>query len=136
MSEAGLAAEAEVRRAAEALVSAFGHGDLDAYFACFADDATFLFHTTDRLLTSTDEYRREWARWAAEDGFRVLDCATTDTVVQMLGDNAVLTHRVRTRVSSHEGEDVLNERETIVFSRRDGGRWLAVHEHLSPAPGA
>ncbi len=25
------------------------------------------------------------------------------------------------------------ERETIVF-RRDGDRWLAVHEHLSPRP--
>ena len=125
----------EVRRAAAALVSAFGSGDLDGYFACFADDATFLFHTTDRLLTSTEDYRREWARWMSEDGFRVLDCATEDTVVQMLEDTAVLTHRVRTTVATHEGESVLHERETIVFARRDDGRWLAVHEHLSPAPG-
>jgi uncharacterized protein (TIGR02246 family) len=128
--------EDEVRRAADALVSAFGRSDLDAYFACFADDATFLFHTTDRLLRSTDEYRQEWVRWAAEDGFRVLGCDTTDTVVQVVGDTAVLTHRVRTTVTTHQGRSELHERETIVFARQDDGRWLAVHEHLSPAPGA
>jgi ketosteroid isomerase-like protein len=131
---APLSPEEEVRRDAAALVSAFGRGDLEAYFACFADDATFLFHTTDRLLTSTDEYRREWARWAAEDGFRVLGCETRDTVVQVLGDTAVLTHRVSTSVSTTAGEDVLDERETVVFRRSDDGRWLGVHEHLSPAP--
>ena len=128
-----MSAEDEVRRAAEALVSAFGRGDLDAYFACFADDATFLFHTTDRLLTSTAEYRQEWARWVAEDGFRVLGCTTADTVVQMLGDTAVLTHRVRTTVATRAGTEVLRERETIVFAQREG-RWVGVHEHLSPDP--
>lgn len=127
--------EAEVRAAGEALVSAFGLGDLEAYFGCFAEDATFLFHTTDRLLTSTEEYRREWARWVAENGFQVVSCESTDAVVQLLGDTGVFTHRVRTTVRTNDGEDVLHERETIVFARR-AGRWLAVHEHLSPAPSA
>jgi uncharacterized protein (TIGR02246 family) len=127
--------EEEVRRAAEVLVAAFGSGDLEAYFGSFADDATFLFHTTDRLLSSTEEYRQEWARWVAEDGFRVLDCSTQDTAIQLFEDVAVLTHRVRTTVSTSAGTEVLHERETIVFARRDG-RWLAVHEHLSQAPGA
>jgi ketosteroid isomerase-like protein len=130
-----MSAEEEVRRAGEALVTAFGTGDLDAYFDCFADDATFLFHTTDRLLRSTEEYRREWARWADEDGFRVLGCSTDGTVVQVLGETAVFTHRVRTTVSTHAGTEELRERETIVFARRDG-RWLGVHEHLSVDPGA
>ncbi len=124
---------AEVRRAADALVTAFGSGDLEAYFACFADDATFLFHTTGRLLASPAEYREEWARWVAEDGFRIVGCTTRDAVVQALRDVAVLTHRVATTVATHEGESVLDERETIVFARR-AGRWLAVHEHLSPFP--
>jgi ketosteroid isomerase-like protein len=130
-----VSAEDEVRRAADSLVSAFGSGNLDVYFGCFADDATFLFHSTDRLLRSTDEYRREWARWVADDDFRVVGCETADTVVHVMGDTAVLTHRVRTTVATHEGEDVLHERETIVFARQDDGRWLGVHEHLSPAPG-
>lgn len=130
-----MSADAEVRSAAEELVAAFGRGDLDAYFGCFADDATFLFHTTDRLLASTEEYRREWARWSAEDAFAVLDCVTQDGVVQVFGDTAVLTHRVRTTVATREGESVLRERETIVFAKREG-RWLGVHEHLSPDPSA
>jgi hypothetical protein len=32
------------------------------------------------------------------------------------------------------GQETLSERETIVF-RREGHRWAAVHEHLSPRPG-
>ncbi len=130
-----MSAEEEVRRAGEVLVTTFGSGDLDTYFGCFADDATFLFHTTDRLLTSTEEYRREWARWADEDGFRVLGCSTDSTVVQVFGDTAVLTHRVRTTVSTHAGTEELRERETIVFALRDG-RWVGVHEHLSVDPAA
>ncbi len=131
MSEAA----AEVRRAAAALVDAFGRGDLEAYFACFSEDATFLFHTTDRLLGSTEEYRREWARWVREDAFRVLDCESSDANVQVYDGVAVFTHRVRTTVSTRAGRSVLQERETIVFRRDDDGGWLAVHEHLSPAPG-
>jgi ketosteroid isomerase-like protein len=129
-----VSAAEEVRQAAGALVAAFGRGDRDAYFACFAPDATFLFPTTTGLLPSTDAYRREWARWEAEDGFRVLDCATSDTDVRLHGDTAVLTHRVRTTVSAAGAPSVLHERETIVFARQDDGRWLAVHEHLSPDP--
>ena len=32
------------------------------------------------------------------------------------------------------GREVLRERETRVFARAEDGRWLGVHEHLSPAP--
>ena len=129
-----MSAAEEVRRAAEALVAAFGRGDLDGYFACFAPDASFLFPTTAGLLASTDAYRREWARWEAEDGFRVLACTTSDTDVRVHGDGAVLTHRVRATVSASGSTSVLSERETIVFARQDDGRWLAVHEHLSADP--
>ena len=126
--------EDEVRRAAESLVSALGRGDLEAYFASFADDATFLFHTTDRLLASRAEYRREWAAWVRDDDFHVLGCETSGTRVQVLGDAAVLTHDVHTTVSTRAGREELRERETIVFHREPSGQWLAVHEHLSPAP--
>ncbi|WP_326654590.1 hypothetical protein [Streptomyces sp. NBC_01750] len=34
----------EVLKAADTLVSAFGEGRLDDYFAAFAPDATFVFH--------------------------------------------------------------------------------------------
>ena len=122
-----------VRRAAQTLVAAFGRGDLDAYFACFAADATFLFHSTDELLPSTADYRAEWARREDDQDFGVLDCTTSDTDVRLHGNTAVLTHRVRTTVRASGATSVLHERETIVFRRQDDGRWLAVHEHLSPA---
>jgi ketosteroid isomerase-like protein len=124
----------EVREALAALVSAFGEGRLDDYFDCFAHDATFVFYTTPARLNAVDEYRAMWERWVAEDGFRVVSCRTTDTNVQSFGDVAVVTHSVETRISTNEGEDTLHERETIVMARGVDGRWLGVHEHLSPQP--
>ncbi len=128
--------EADARQAAATLVGAFGEGRLDDYFACFAPDATFVFYTTPARLNSVDEYRTLWARWVAEDGFRVVSCRTYDTNVQMFGDIAVVTHSVETRISTNAGEDTLHERETIVMARDGDGRWLGVHEHLSPMPEA
>ena len=126
--------DTEVRQAVAALVAAFGEGRLDDYFGCFAPDATFVFYTTPVRLMSVDEYRALWARWVAEDGFRVVSCRTSDTNVQPFGDIAVVTHSVETRISTNEGEDTLHERETIVMARGADGRWLGVHEHLSPKP--
>jgi ketosteroid isomerase-like protein len=123
-----------VAAAAEQLVAAFAEGRVDDYFACFADDATFVFHTTPERLESREAYRSLWRRWEAEDGFRVLACASSHQLVAPLGDDAaVFVHDVATRVTTSAGDEDLRERETIVFARRQG-RWLAVHEHLSPAP--
>lgn len=125
--------ESEVLAAADALVSDFGAGRVEDYFAHMAPDATFVFHTTPERLGSRDAYRALWERWEREDGFRVLSCASTGRVVQVLGDDvAVLVHDVATRVATNDGEEALAERETIVFARRDGG-WRVVHEHLSGA---
>jgi ketosteroid isomerase-like protein len=122
-----------VSQAAEALVAAFSEGRVDDYFACFAEDATFVFHTTAERLESREAYRSLWRSWEAEDGFRVVSCASSNPLVMELGDDAaVFVHDVATRVATSGGEEDLRERETIVFARRDGG-WLAVHEHLSPA---
>ena len=126
----------EVLDAAARVVAAFGSGNLDAYFAAFAEDATFVFHSTPTVLESRAAYREEWASWERADGFRVLACTSSEQRVQDLGDVAVFTHRVRTLVHAAGEQAELHERETIVFRRADDGRWLAVHEHLSPDPGA
>lgn len=126
--------DTEVRQAVAALVAAFGDGRLEDYFGCFAPDATFVFYTAPMRLMSVDEYRVLWSRWVAEDGFDVMSCRTSDTNVQPLGDIAVVTHSVETRISTNQGEDTLHERETIVMARGADGRWLGVHEHLSPKP--
>ncbi|KQX69783.1 nuclear transport factor 2 family protein [Angustibacter sp. Root456] len=126
----------DVLATAAALVQAFGRHDTDAYFASFAPEATFLFYTHDAALRSRDAYRQLWSGWET-DGFRVLSCSSSDQHVQQLTENvAVFTHRVHTRVRTGQDEESLDERETIVFRREDDGRWLAVHEHLSPTPTA
>jgi ketosteroid isomerase-like protein len=120
-----------VLAAADELVRAFGSHDVAAYFAAFRPDATFTFYTHPEPLRSRTAYEELWRGWEA-DGFRVLSCVSSDRHVQDLGDVAVFTHRVATRVVLDGAEQDLDERETIVFTR-EGGQWLAVHEHLSPA---
>lgn len=120
--------------AAQSIVSAFGSHDRDRYFDGFAPEATFLFHTTGRLLGSRAEYEEEWAAWEA-DGFRVLACESLDgRVDEITSDVVVFTHRVLTKVRFADGDQALDERETIVLRRQADGRWLGVHEHLSPTP--
>lgn len=140
MSETGDAPRPEVERqvleAADRLVGAFGCGRVEEYFACFHPRATFVFYTTDRRLESTAEWRELWDSLERDEGFRVLECNSSGRLVQDLGDAAVFTHDVETRVSTHAGEETLRERETIVFAREVDGGWIAVHEHLSPAVGA
>jgi uncharacterized protein (TIGR02246 family) len=128
--------EADVRAVAERLVAAFGSGRLDDYFACFTDDATFIFHNTPERLESVDAYRRLWGRWVRKDDFRVVGCTSSAVRVQVLGDAAVFAHDVVTDVVTRAGVETLHERETIVFARQSDGGWQAVHEHLSPAPRA
>lgn len=124
--------EAQVREAVARLVSAFGEGRLEDYFGSFHPDCSFIFHTTEPRLGSVEEYRALWRRWIREDGFEVLGCRTSSTSVQLWGEVAVVTHDVDTRVRTNDGEEDLFERETIVLARQTGGRWLGVHEHLSP----
>jgi ketosteroid isomerase-like protein len=123
----------EVLEAAAALVDAFGRHDTAAYFACFDPEATFVFHPSPQVFASRAEYEEEWATWERTDDFHVESCASTDQRVQELGDVAVFTHRVTTVTRTKDGEETLQERETIVF-RRSADGWLAVHEHLSPYP--
>ncbi|GAA1799555.1 YybH family protein [Planosporangium flavigriseum] len=122
----------EVLAAARELVAAFGSHDAVRYFACFADDASFVFHNTNETITSRSRYEEIWRDWE-RDGFLVLGCHSLDQRVQLIDpDTAVFTHRVRTRLAGESDEQ--RERETIVFRRDPAGAWLAVHEHLSVDP--
>lgn len=123
----------EVVAAAEAIVAAFGHDDPKSYFALFDPAATFIFHTTPGRLENRAAYEAEWAKWVKEDGFHVRACSSAHQRVQLFGDLAIFTHSVRTELSTKQGDSTSHERETIVFERRDG-KWIAVHEHLSPDP--
>lgn len=125
----------EVEVAASAIVDAFAATDRARYFAGFAPDATFVFHTEPGRLDDRAAYERLWDEWV-EGGWRVASCDSTDRLVQPFPGGAVFTHSVATSVETPDGPDSYRERETIVF-RTDPVRGLvAVHEHLSPMPDA
>ena len=125
--------EAPLVDAAERVVAAFGAHDVPAYFACFAQDASFLFYSSPELLPSRAAFEREWERWEADDGYRVLSCVASDRRAQLLTEEVgIVTHSLETRVSSRSGEETLRERETLVLRRDQQRGWLIVHEHLSP----
>ena len=126
------ALEKAVLEAAAKIVADFGSHSTAAYFAGFAPSATFIFHTHTERLNSRSEYEALWAKWEAEDGFKVHGCNSTNQLVQMLGtDAAVFSHLVESQIEFAGEVSTVNERETIVFELVDGA-WLAVHEHLSP----
>ncbi|GAB2833991.1 YybH family protein [Microbacterium insulae] len=119
-----------VEAAASAIVAAFSATDRDRYFATFAPDATFVFHTEAARLDDRAQYERRWDEWVAS-GWRVLSCTSSDRRVQVLPGAAVFTHTVDTTVQTADGRESYRERETIVFAL-DGDDLVAVHEHLSP----
>lgn len=122
----------DVLLAADRLVAAFAATDTDAYFGCFAPEATFVFYPEPARLGDRAEYEQLWASWL-EGGWRVETCTSSDRLVQVYGDTAIFTHTVDTVVSVEGEHTATRERETIVFVQ-DGDRLLAVHEHLSSAP--
>ena len=131
MSESTTHADS-AREAAEALIDAFAAHDRERYFGAFAPEASFIFHHVPRVLASRAAYEELWRSWEAE-GFHVGSCISSDAQVQMLGDDvAVFTHHVTTRLDGVD--EFQQERETIVLQRQADGRWLGVHEHLSPLP--
>lgn len=125
----------EVEAAASAIVEAFAATDGSRYFATFAPDATFVFHTEPARLDDRDAYERLWAEWVAS-GWRVVSCASNDRHVQPFPGGAVFSHSVDTTVETPDGQESYRERETIVFRTDPGQGLVAVHEHLSPMPAA
>ena len=129
-----------VLAAASEIVDAFAATDGDRYFAAFAPDATFMFHTEPERLGDRAAYERLWAGWV-DGGWRVVSCTSSDPLVQTYPGGAVFTHSVETTVETGEGTESFRERETIVFrveAETDAAspRLVAVHEHLSPMPDA
>jgi ketosteroid isomerase-like protein len=132
----------EVLAAAAAIVDAFAATDGERYFATFAPEATFIFHTEPQRLADRAAYERLWSDWV-ESGWRVVSCTSSDQLVQTFPGGAVFTHTVDTTVDTGGATESYRERESIIF-RADpadsadpaASRLVAVHEHLSPLPEA
>lgn len=125
--------EQEVLEAARAIVDAFAATDTARYFAGFAPEASFIFHTEGQRLESRAAYEELWNGWITE-GWSVISCGSTDRLVTAFAGGAVFAHDVATTVRTSAGEESYRERETIVFRREPDGKLLAIHEHLSPMP--
>ena len=119
--------------AADRLVAAFARHDREAYFAAFAPEATFVFHTLAEPLATRAAYEHQWQAWEAEDGFRVHACCSSDRLARVVGDTGIFAHRVETELEMGGERIVSQERDTIVFRRLADGGWIAIHEHLSAA---
>lgn len=119
----------QVRDAYAQLMNAFASGDSDRYFACFHEDASFLF-PGEPLLEPRSAYRSSWLRWQ-DEGVRFTEVVADDVRVRVFGDTAVVTHHIVTTVNAGGNATVDRERESIIFTRTAEG-WLAIHEHLSP----
>ena len=119
----------QVREAYDRLMSAFASADTDEYFECFHENASFVF-PGEAVLDSRAAYRSTWSRWERE-GVRFTDVVAHDVRIHVVGAAAVVTHLIETTVEADGETSVDRERESIVFCKVDG-RWLAIHEHLSP----
>jgi ketosteroid isomerase-like protein len=125
--------EEAVLAAADRIVDNFGHHRADAYFAGFDPEATFVFYTADRRLESRAEYEALWSGWEAENGFAVHGCVSSNRLVRLLSDDlALFLHDVTSTIELDGEIATVQEQETIVFAKT-ADRWVAVHEHLSPA---
>jgi ketosteroid isomerase-like protein len=124
--------ENEVLVAYERLVSDFREGR--DKFGNFADEATVV--DGGRWFGSLAEYRAGWDAWTASAGDLAVPLSVETRVmsVHVRGDTAVLVHSIESRQRTDAGEETEREIETIVFGRQPGGRWLVVHQHLSPQP--
>jgi ketosteroid isomerase-like protein len=124
--------EKEVLVAYERLVSAFRQGR--DKFGSFADEATIV--DGGQWFGSLAEYRGAWDAWTEKMGHLPVPASVETRVMslQMLGDTAVLVHSIESQERTDAGEETEREIETIVFGRQPGGRWLIMHQHLSPQP--
>lgn len=121
--------EKEVLQAHEQLVSAFREGR--DKFPSFAREATIV--DGGRWFGSLAEYRGAWDAWVAEHGPLVPDSVETSVLdLRVFGDTALLIQSIESRARTEAGEETEHEIETIVFGREPDGRWLVIHQHLSP----
>ncbi|TDW29408.1 nuclear transport factor 2 family protein [Cryobacterium psychrophilum] len=125
-------AEANALAAVDAIIDNFRSHRKAAYFAGFAEDATFLFHTTPHRIDGRAGYEALWTEWETNDGFRVHDATSTNRRIQVFGSTAVFSHDVETTLETNGDILTVNERESIILERSDDA-WLCVHEHLSIA---
>jgi hypothetical protein len=111
----------DIAAAAQAIVTAYAANDEADYFARFAPDC--------EIHTARDEWQQGWRELRAE-GWEVVDCHSLVTHIQLIPEGGIFVHELETTARTGDETETYKERETIVFTRRDG-ELIAIHEHLS-----
>ncbi|WP_417563318.1 nuclear transport factor 2 family protein [Microbacterium sp.] len=122
--------ERAARAVIDAIIDDYAHHRRDAYFSRFADDASFVFHTSESRLESRAEYEALWKSWEDDHDFHVISCTSSKRRLQMFDSVGVFSHEVDTTLTMDGARDQFTERETIVVALIDG-QWRGIHEHLS-----
>lgn len=119
----------DIAAAAQAIVTAYAANDEADYFARFAPDCSFAFHTDGVIHTERDAWQQGWRELRAE-GWEVVDCHSLVSHIQLIPEGGIFVHELETTARTGADTEIYRERETIVFTLRDG-ELLAIHEHLS-----
>jgi ketosteroid isomerase-like protein len=117
--------EAAVWAAVQAIYDEFLAGDREAVDARFAADATIWDAFHEPLLRGKAERDARPPGGPAPTVLRA-----TEPVIDVYGDTAVVRHLL---IADVPGRTQLRVRNTGVW-RRDGGRWLCVHNHEDLLP--
>jgi uncharacterized protein (TIGR02246 family) len=122
----------DVRSAVHDLVAALDRYDTDAVLAAMAPDVTFVLASEAAPLRSREELRATVDEWLAV-GPAVEACHAWDLEIRELGpDVATATQMLSFHLAGVPSP--VRQRETLVLTRGDDGRWLVVHGHRSPGP--
>ncbi len=123
-----------VLTAASEIVQAFAATDGERYFATFAPEATFVFHTEPERLADRATYERLWASWV-DGGWHVVSCTSSDQLVQPFPGGAVFSHSVDTTVETGDGHGVVSGAGDHRLPRRpDDGCRCAAPRRRARAP--
>ena len=120
--------EEEVRASVMSWADALRARDFDKLMEHYSDDIVVFDVPPPLRKTGKDRYRKDWEGWLG--GFNgEIDVEFRDMVINADDDVAFVS--TLSRIFEKETEDSDHWVRVTVGLRKTGGRWLAVHEHVS-----
>ncbi|WP_409331910.1 YybH family protein [Trujillonella humicola] len=120
----------EVRRALEDWAAAVRAADADRAVAAHSGDVVLYDVVPPAEVRGPEAYRRSWELFWAAQGRGQFDVSRLTVVA---GDGVAFAYgTITVGAAGTEGFPI----RLTVGLRRDGDRWLVVHEHHSPPPDA
>jgi ketosteroid isomerase-like protein len=130
MSERGnlTSNEEAVRSSVMSWADALRAKDFDRLMDHYSDDIVVFDVPPPPRKTGKDRYRKDWEAWLGEFKGEI-DCEFRDMVINA-GDDVAFVSTL-SRVFEKQTEGSGHWVRVTVGLRKTGGRWLAIHEHVS-----